>query len=65
MSKKISQSEIHNEDGDMIRIEFYDTNGEHIVDALWDENDAQTPENRIEFRKWAYHMMRQKGYKID
>jgi hypothetical protein len=65
MSKKASHKEIYDQDGNMLRIEFHDTNGEHIVNALWDEHDEQTPENRIEFRKWAYHMMKQKGYKVD
>jgi len=60
--KRAIPTEIHDENGDFKRIEFHDDNGEHIIDAIWDERDEQTPENRAEFRKWAYHMLNQKDY---
>ncbi|CAB4129383.1 hypothetical protein UFOVP118_23 [uncultured Caudovirales phage] len=63
--KKAIPTDIYDEDGNMIRIEFHDGSGEHILDALWDDRDEQTSENRTEFRKWAYHMMMQKDYKVD
>ena len=65
MSKKVIPTEIHAENGDFKRIEFHDTNGDHIIDAIWDENDSQTINNRIEFRKWAYSMINNKGYEVD
>ncbi len=52
------------EDGDLIRIEFADASGEHIVDAVWDESDEQTSENRVAFRKWAYNHLRNQGWEI-
>lgn len=66
MIKKASHIEIHNAMGDLERIEFYDVDkGEHIVDAIWDDRDEQTPEKRTEFREWAYHMLMQKDYLVD
>ena len=52
------------EDGDLIRIEFADGSGEHILDAVWDESDEQTSENREKFRTWAYLMAKRMGYVI-
>ena len=63
--KKAIPAEIYNDQGDMVRIEFHDGSGEHIIDAVWDERDEQTSKKRIEFRDWAYHMMMQKGYEVD
>ena len=65
MSDKVIPTEIHNENGDFVRIEFHNTNGDHVIDAIWDERDEQTQENRIEFRKWAYKMLRDKEYEVD
>ena len=65
MSKKAIPTEIHDQDGNFKRIEFHDTNGDHIVDVLWDDHEEQTIKNRIEFRKWAYHMLSNKDYLVD
>ena len=65
MIKRVVPTDIYNEDGEMIRIEFHDEQGNIVIDAVWDEHDEQTPEKRTEFRDWAYHMMQQKGYKVD
>jgi hypothetical protein len=56
--------DIYNKDGDMLKIEFNNGSGEHILDALWDDRDPQTSENRITFREWAYKMIEQKGYEV-
>jgi hypothetical protein len=56
--------DVYGKDGDMLKIEFNSGSGEHIVDALWDARDEQTSENRIQFRKWAYRMIEQQGYKV-
>ena len=63
--KKAIPAEIYNDQGDMVRIEFHDGSGEHIIDAVRDEHDEQTSENRIAFRDWAYRTLMQKGYKVD
>lgn len=63
--KKAIPTDIYNDQGDMMRIEFHDDSGKHILDALWDDREEQSSENRIEFRKWAYHMMMQKDYLVD
>ena len=60
--KKTIPTDVYDKDGNMLRIEFSDGEGEHIIDVVWDENDEQTSENRTKFRKWAYTMLEQKGY---
>ena len=52
-------------DGDLISIEFSRPDGEFILNAVWDENDEQTSDNRVAFRKWAYHMIKQMGYEVN
>lgn len=56
--------DVYDKDGNMIRIEFADGKGEHILDAVWDPTDEQTSDNRTAFRKWAYNFMRNKGYEV-
>ena len=56
--------DVYDKDGNMTKIEFNERAGEHILDVLLDARDEQTSENRIQFRKWAYRMLEQKGYDI-
>lgn len=56
--------DVYDREGNMLRIEFSDMNGNHIIDAVWDESDAQTSENREAFRKWAYNFVRNKDYEV-
>jgi len=56
--------DIYDKEGNMLRIEFNDGSGNHVVDAVWDQNDAQTSENRVKFREWAYKMLQNKGYEV-
>lgn len=39
--------------------------GEHIFDAIWDEEDENTPENRVKFRDWVVKLLARKGYTIE
>ena len=64
MSKIAIPYDIYNKEGDLIEIDFQDQEGQSVLVALWDENDAQTSENRIEFRKWAKGMVKRKGYEV-
>ena len=57
-------TDIYDKDGNMTKIEFNATSGEHVIDAIWDERDEQTSENRTQFRKWAYRQLEQQGYKV-
>ena len=52
------------ENGDLIKIEYYDVHGSHIVDVVWDENDPQDAEHRKFFREWAVKMVKQLGYDV-
>lgn len=56
--------DIYDKDGNMLKIEFNDGEGNHILDAVWDETDPQTAKNREAFRRWAYKMVERKGYKV-
>lgn len=52
-------------DGDLVAIEFNNEKGEFVVEAVWDDQDEQTSDNRIAFRKWAYHMLKQMDYEVN
>lgn len=62
--KRAIPVDVYDKDGNMLRIEFNEGGGEHIVDAVWDETDEQTSENRTLFRKWAYNHMRNQGWEV-
>ena len=57
-------TDIYNKDGQLVKIEFTTPSGEHIVDALWDDREEQTSENRVKFREWAYRLIKQKDYEV-
>ena len=52
------------EDGDLIKIEYHNSAGDFVIEALWDEQDEQTSENRIKFREWATRLMKQLDYEV-
>jgi hypothetical protein len=56
--------DVYDKEGNMIKIEFNDSEGDHVMDAVWDESDEQTSENRTVFRKWAYNFLRNQGWEI-
>ena len=62
---KVIPLEVHDKDGNLVKIEVTNSKGEFIIQALWDPNDAQTHDNRVEFRKWTYEHLRKLGHEID
>jgi len=62
---RVIPREVYDENGDMLRIEFYNQAGEFEIQAVWDENDPNDEEHRVKFREWAYRFLRQKDYEID
>ena len=62
--KRAIPVDVYDKDGHMLRIEFNEGDGTHILDAVWDETDEQTSENRTQFRKWAYNHMRNQGWEV-
>lgn len=58
-------TDVYDSDGNMLKIEFYDQNGEIIIDVIWDPLDEQTSEMRTQFRKWAYRSLKQMGYLVN
>ena len=55
---KVIPTDIYDKEGNLLKIEFNDLEGNHVLDAHWDSNDEQTSENRIAFREWAYVMVK-------
>ena len=58
--------DVYDADGNLTKIEVQDSNGDHVLDFVWDERDEQTSANRVAFRKWAYdHLEKSQGYEVD
>jgi hypothetical protein len=57
-------TDLYNDEGDMLGIEFNDMAGNFVIVADWDAQDEQTSENRVKFREWAYRMLSQIGYEV-
>jgi len=57
-------TDVYDKDGNMVKIEFYDTDGEFVIQSVWDEQDPQDSEHREFFRKWSYKMVKQLGYEV-
>jgi hypothetical protein len=55
---KARQVEIFDKEGNLTKIEVTLENDEHLFDALWDNRDEQTHENRVEFRQWVNRQIR-------
>lgn len=53
----------YDKDGNLTGIEFMDqTTHEFVFQAIWDDREAQTQENREAFRNWANNMAKTIGY---
>lgn len=63
--KSVYCVDVYGKDGDLLKVEAYEFGtGNFILQFLWDEHDAQTSENRTEFRKWISRHLRQTGYNV-
>lgn len=60
----VTTQDIYDREGNLLRIEAYKPDGEFLMQFLWDERDAQTSDNRVEFRKWVSRHLKQSGYKV-
>lgn len=60
MSKTI-WNEVHDKDGNLVKIEISSQDGGHLYDFLWTEGESNTPTNREEFRKWVSRFLANKG----
>ena len=56
-------TDIYDKDGNLLKIDVHDLQGQFVIQIMWDENDEQTSENRKEFRKWAIRQLKQRNYK--
>ena len=62
--KKTIPTDVYDKDGNMMRIDFHDGEGEFLFQAVWDDSDEQTSENRVKFREWAYTMAKRLDYEV-
>jgi hypothetical protein len=56
--------DVYDKDGNFTMIEVQGSDGEHVIDIVWDDTEEQTSENRVAFREFAYRMLKQKGYEV-
>lgn len=61
---KVIPTDVYDKEGHLIRLDFFNLEGEFEVQAKWDPNDEQTSENREAFRKWAYTMVKRLGFEV-
>lgn len=55
--------DVYDKEGNMVRIEAYNSKGEFIMQALWDPSEEQTHDNRVNFRQWFYkHLERSQDH---
>ena len=59
---KVVLTDIFDKDGNLVKIDVHDLDGQFIIQIVWDENDEQTSENRKAFREWANRQLRQRDY---
>jgi len=58
----LQQIEVHDKDGNLVKVEVYKPNGEHLLDFLYDERDPQDHDHRVAFREWITRHLKQGGY---
>jgi hypothetical protein len=59
---KVVLTDIFDKDGNLIKIDVHDLEGQFVIQIVWDENDEQTSENRKAFREWANRQLKQRDY---
>ena len=59
---KVVLTDIFDKDGNLLKIDVHDLEGQFVIQIVWDENDEQTSENRKAFREWANRQLRQRDY---
>jgi hypothetical protein len=55
-------TDIYDKDGNLLKIDVHDLDGNFVIQIMWDENDLQTSENRKAFRQWANRQLKQRDY---
>ena len=61
---KVVLTDIYDKDGNLLKIDVHDLEGQFVIQIVWDENDEQTSENRKAFREWANRQLKQRDYEI-
>jgi hypothetical protein len=60
----VDMHDIIDKNGNLTRIEVFDTEDNHVFDIVWDEREAQTADNRAKFRQWARQVVERYGYSL-
>ena len=63
-NKKVIGSDVYDSNGNLLRIEFYNFDGEFEIQVEYDPRDDQSSEKRTAFRKWAKTAVERIGFKI-
>jgi hypothetical protein len=61
---QIIPTDVYDKDGNLLRVEYHNLEGEFEIQAEWDERDEQNSENRERFRKWATTMVKRLGFEV-
>lgn len=61
---KVIPTDVYDKDGNLIRIEFHNLEGEFEIQSEWDPTDEQTSENREQFRAWSYKMIKRLDFEV-
>jgi hypothetical protein len=59
---KVVLTDVYDKDGNLVKIDVHDMDGQFVIQIVWDENDEQTSENRKAFREWANRQLKQRDY---
>jgi hypothetical protein len=61
---RVIPTDVLDKEGNLEKIEFYDELGGFQFQAMWDQSDEQTADNRREFREWAEGMAKRMDYEV-
>jgi hypothetical protein len=61
---KARSVDVYDQEGNLEKIEITLETGVHLFDAMWDPNDEQTDQKRIEFRQWVKRITSQHGHEL-
>ena len=61
---QIIPTDVYDREGNLLRIEYHNLEGDFEIQAEWNPQDEQTSENRENFRKWATTMVKRLNYEV-
>jgi hypothetical protein len=65
MTKNVIMTDVYDKNGNLTRVDFYSVpEMKFEFEAVWDENDDQSHENRQRFRIWAAEMAKKLEFNV-